>query len=131
MEHTMINLEKEVDVRSMVLYQKDNNLDKRDNLDELPAGPAVYAVCGRVNGEPANARFVGVTENLRDSIKAHFNKTKNDMDPCCKEFILSIKTKTIVFQELPDSSMAEREKRREEWDKKYKPVCNEVLNKIH
>lgn len=131
MDHNIINLQSEAELTSLVLYQKDNNLDKRDNLDELPETAAVYAVCGRVNGEPANPRYVGVVDNLRDAIKGHFDKSRNDVDQCFKDFVLSIKTKTLIYQELDGSNLLEREKIRDEWDKKFKPQCNEVLNKVH
>jgi len=131
MEHNLLDLETENEVKNVVLYQKDNNLDKRDNLDELPTTPSVYAICGRVNGQPANPRYVGESDNLQETIKKHFLESEKDLDDCVKEFVLSIKTKSLIYQEMPGSSSKERNDAKEAWETKYKPECNEALNKVH
>jgi excinuclease UvrABC nuclease subunit len=129
MEHNYINVENKM--KSFVLNQKDNNLDKQDNLDELPTDPAVYAICSQVNGKAANARYVGETNNLQQAIKSHFDKNVNQPTDCFKEFMQSIKTKNLVYETLPDASEEERSKLKKTWEVKFDPRCNEELNKIH
>ncbi len=128
MEHNYIEVEEIPAVKQMVLHQKDNNLDRLDNLDELPAEAAVYAICGRVNGKPANARFVGVSANLQASVKEHFKGLPEGKE-CFKQFMQSIKTKVIVYELL--SGAEDPEQKRNEWQRNFKPDCNEVLNEIH
>ncbi len=131
MEHNYIEAEKESEIKKLVIYQKDNNLDHRDNLDDIPTGPAVYMICGRVNGRAANPRYVGETNNLQKAIKKHFDKSVKESDSCFKEFILSIKIKELVYQLLPGSKKEDRLLKKTEWSDKYQPKCNEELNEIH
>lgn len=119
------------EIKSLVIFQKDNNLDKKDNLDTLPELPAVYAICGRVNNQAVNPRYVGESENLRVTIQQHFDKSGFSEDECCREFMFSIKTKVLVYELMPSSSKEERLVRKNEWELKYKPVCNKELNEIH
>ncbi|MBN9381672.1 MAG: hypothetical protein J0H74_12955 [Chitinophagaceae bacterium] len=131
MEHNYIAIEEKEGLNRLVLFQKDNNLDGKDNLDMLPESPAVYAVCGRVNGKPANPRYIDATENLRQSVRMHFDRSQSAANECFREFMLSIKTKELVFKMMPGTSEEERAAVREEWEKQYKPECNKELNEIH
>jgi hypothetical protein len=49
-------------------------------MDQLPGQPAVYAICGQVNGLPANPRYIGETDNLRKAIIGHFDKQQTGPD---------------------------------------------------
>lgn len=133
MEHTYIKLDKDSQIQDLVIYQKDNNLDGKDNLNELPVKPAIYAICGRVNGQPVNPRYVGETENLQESVQSLFDKNAPAIEgnECFKEFMLSIKIKTIIYLAVPDLPDDERLKIKKEWQAKYDPKCNEELNEIH
>jgi hypothetical protein len=133
MENNYVDVAATPLVQSLVIYQKDNNLDQKDNLDLLPAEPAVYAVCGRINNQAANPRYVGETDNLQEAIKSHFDPKRPapEGNECFKAFMLSIKIKALIYELLPDSSGEERANKREEWVKKHKPTCNEALNEIH
>ena len=133
MEHNYVNLEEDSQTKSLVIYEKGNNLDGKDNLNELPAKSAIYMICGRVNGQPANPRFVGESENLQEAIRCHFDEKvpAEKGNECFKEFMTSIKIKTLVYVTVPGLSAEERLKRKEEWEEKYKPKCNEELNEIH
>jgi len=115
-----------------VIHQRDNNLDKIDNLDELPEHAAVFAVCGRVNGKPANPRYVSQTANLRKETQKLFDK--NEPAPvdaeCFKEFMMSIKTKELVYKILQNLSEPERLDVKNKWIKNFQPQCNEALNEI-
>lgn len=131
MEHNYIKIEENSTVKTTILYQRDNNLDKKDNLETLPATPAVFAVCGRVNGEPVNPRFVGETDNLQQAVRKLFDPTEKFSSECFRDFMLSIKTKQLVYELLPDTRQEERINIKNTWQEKFKPECNEQLNEIH
>jgi hypothetical protein len=115
--------------KSVLLYQEDNNLDRLDNLSELPEEKAVYGICGRINGEAVNCRYIGETDNLRQSVRNHFG----DQEPreCLREFMQSIKLKMLVFELLPDSTPETRLDVVQQWEQEYNPACNAELNQIH
>ncbi|MBD0259619.1 MAG: hypothetical protein ICV83_28195 [Cytophagales bacterium] len=131
MDHQYIQLEAGSATRSLVLFQKDNNLDGKDNLGSLPEAPAVYAICGRVNGTPANPRYVGETDDLQRAVRMHFEASEPGQDECFKEFMLSIKTKVLLYEVLPGSTGEERQAKKREWEATYKPVCTKELNEVH
>lgn len=110
------------------IFKKDNNIDGLDNLDELPTSEAVYAICGRINGAPANCRYVGHTNNLQLAIKKHFSS--EEPYACLKQFMQSIKIKTINFELMEGSTESERIERKELWEDEMKPACNETLNEV-
>lgn len=110
------------------LFKQDNNIDGKDNLDEVPASPAVYAIFGRINGEPANCRYVGESENLRNSIKKHFSDSEEN--DCLKEFMQSIKIKTMNFELLEAVSDSERVEKKNLWEDEFKPNCTKELNEV-
>ena len=132
MKHNYIDIHGEPGKKFQLLLQRDNNLDKHDNLDELPEEPAIYAICGRVNGVPANPRYIGETGNLRKEIKDLFDKNlpAPENNELFKAFVLSIKLKTLVYELIADTP--ERRKiLKEDWLTRYPPVCNEELNAIY
>ena len=131
MEHHYIELDGKSGVKTLVIYHRDNNLDKKDNLNTLPPEPAVYALCGRVNGQPANPRYIGQTINLREKIIKHFDRNESNSNKCLKEFMQSIKIKELIYQLMPDSTDYERVCKKKQWEDKYRPECTEALNKIH
>lgn len=122
-------IQPEESVRQLVLQHKDFNLDKKDNLDDLPALPAVYAICGRVNGQPVNARFVGATDDLLAAVKSHFGETEgNDM---LRNYMRSIKIKMLLYKAMPYSTEEEREVVRQEWENRMQPKCTDELNQVY
>lgn len=131
MDHNYIDIENDAAIKNTVINQKDNNLDKLDNLNELPEAAAVYLICGRVNGKPANPRYVGQTENLRKEIKDHFDLKVDVTNECVKTFVQSIKIKELVYQLLPEASEEERTEMKTDWEQRFQPDCNEVLNEVH
>jgi hypothetical protein len=133
MEHNYIKTDSDLNIKQMVVQQRNNNLDNVDNLDEIPEGPAVYAMCGRVNGQPVNPRYVGETNNLQQAVKKLFDKDEPapENNACFKEFMLSIKTKELVYVLVPDATEAERKEKKSAWINQFHPECNEVLNKVH
>lgn len=131
MDHNIIETEEQKDLQALVIYKKDNNLDQRDNLDELSTDPAVYALCGRVNGQPSNPRFIGESDNLQVAIKQHFDPQKEQPTECLKEFMQSIKIKYLLYQSMPGKNEVDRQKIVKEWSDKYQPTCNEEINKVY
>lgn len=133
MEHNFIDLNADSAMRCQVIHQKENNLDGIDNLDQLPEEPAVFAVCGRVNGKPANARYVAATSNLRKEIQNLFDKHQPAPAgfECFKEFMVSIKTKALVYKLVSGAAESARDNEKTKWMDRFQPKCNEELNEIH
>jgi hypothetical protein len=129
MTHKYIQAEEQPGIQNLVILHKDYNLDKKDNLDEVPAVPAVYALCGRVNGQAVNARHVACTENLQAAVKAHFSDNSNNQ--CLQNFMQSIKIKMLVFQLMPGSTENERQAIKQQWDNKMTPQCTDELNRVY
>jgi len=115
-------------VESLVIYKYDNNLDRKDNLGQLPREKAVYALAGRINSEPANYRFIGVTDNLQDAVRQHFSP--EETRECLRNFMQSIKIKMLVYQLLPGISEEGAAQKLQEWENIYKPECNDTLNEV-
>lgn len=130
MEHHYVTADQPSSVRVVNIRHKTNSLDQADSTHELPEEPAVFVVTGRVNGQPANPRYVGRTLNLRETVEGLFdaNQAAPADHDCFKQFMLSIKLKVLLYEptapELLDGKQAE-------WQQKFKPACNEVLNEIH
>ncbi|MEL6534713.1 MAG: hypothetical protein AAFQ98_04840 [Bacteroidota bacterium] len=126
MEHQFISMTE--GMLQQHLLQKDNNLDKADNLDQLPTQGAVFAICGRVNGQAANARYVGFTANLQSEIKTLFDPNTTHEDTLLKEFMLSIKLKMLVWQE---ATADQANALVEGWKSTMNPHFSEALNKVY
>jgi hypothetical protein len=122
MEHHILE-SLESKILRMQLFKKDNNLDQKDNLDEVPEETAVFTICGRVNGFAANPRYVGATKNLREAVKELFNTTD-----CVGQFMNSIKLKDLLYEVVAEDQL---ENKKAEWESKFKPQCNEVMNEVH
>lgn len=129
MTHKYVMAEAQTGITDLVLLHKDYNLDKKDNLDEIPALPAVYALCGRVNGQAVNARHVGSTDNLQSAVKAHFSD--KETNECLRNFMQSIKIKMLVFQTMPGTTENERQEIKQQWDNKMTPRCTDELNQVY
>jgi hypothetical protein len=110
------------------IFHRDNNLDKKDNLNDLPAVAAVYAICGRVNGEPVNCRYVAECDNLSTAVRRLFEQQNEDDE--FHRFMLSIKTKELVYKTMPGSSAEERMSALEEWRMVLRPECTAEMNEV-
>jgi len=129
MTHNYIEVDAQAGTEQLVIHHHEYNLDKKDNLDSLPAEPAVYAICGRVNGQPVNARYVGTTTNLAAAVKAHYLDTETNEG--LLQFMRSIKTKTLVYKVLAAATEQERENAGTEWENKFNPTCTDELNRVY
>lgn len=133
MQNKLVEFVKEQATESRILYARENNIAQRDNLDDLPPEPAVFAICGTINGQPANPRVVMESAALRSTIDSLFTSESVSAThgECFKDFLFSIKTKTIVFLLMPGSTHEERQQKQKEWKTYLQPECNEILNKIY
>ena len=69
MDHNFILTEPTVEVEVLLLNHPDYNLDKSDSLGEIPKSSGVFAICGRVNGKPANCRHVSASNNIQEAVR--------------------------------------------------------------
>jgi hypothetical protein len=104
------------------VWHKDYNLDKKDNLNELPTEKAVFGIFGIVNEEPINCRYVGEAENLREAVKAIFENPPSDG---MKKFMQGPWIQMAVYELMPESTKEDREKLVEEWKQKYDPKIDD------
>jgi hypothetical protein len=102
----------------LVIWHKDYNPDKKNNLDDVPGGKAVFGIFGIVNEEPVNCRFVGETENLHKSIKGLFENPEGEG---LKKFMQGPWIQILQYEIMEGSSQEERKKAVEAWTEKYKP----------
>jgi hypothetical protein len=100
------------------IFHKDYNLDKKDNLDELPEKPAVFGIFSIIHETPVHPRYVGSTDNLRKSAREVF---ENPGGEGLKKFMQGPWIQMLCYEELPDSPEEERKQKEEEWIKKYEP----------
>lgn len=129
MTHNYVEIVEKNGIQKIVLQHKDYNIDKNDNIEEIPPLPAVYALCGRVNGQAVNPRYVGCSENVQDAVKSHFSE--NEVNECLKNFMQSIKTKVLIFQTMPGSTERERQEIKLQWINKMTPNCTDDLNRVY
>ncbi|MCP5054030.1 MAG: hypothetical protein GY940_43075, partial [bacterium] len=47
----------------LTIYHKDYNLDKKDNLEEIPEGAAVFGIFAIIHEKPVHCRTIGEAEN--------------------------------------------------------------------
>ncbi len=104
------------------IWHKDYNLDKKDNLKEVPTEKAVFGIFGIVDEEPINCRYVGEAENLREAVK---NVFENPPSEGMKKFMQGPWIQMLVYELISGSTKEEREKAVEEWKQKYNPKIDD------
>ena len=109
-------------IKKLEVWHKDFNLDKKDNLNEIPTEKAIFGIFGIVNEEPINCRYVSETDNLRDTVKDVF---ENPHGEGMKKFMNGPWIQMLVYELMPDSKKEDREKIVEEWRQKYDPKIDE------
>ena len=129
MDHQFLFSEPDTKVEVLLLNHPDYNLDKSDSLVDIPESPGVFAVSGRVNGEPANCRLVRAADNIQQAVRSLYENS--EQDECIRNYMQSIKTKLLVYQVMPEADQAEMDKHVAEWKAQYDPQCNEELNKVY
>jgi hypothetical protein len=111
-----------LDLVKFEVWHKDYNLDKKDNLSEVPIEKAVFGIFGIVNEEPINCRYVGETDNLREAIKDVF---ENPPGEGMKKFMQGPWIQMLVYELMPDAAKEDRVKAVEEWKQKYDPKIDD------
>ena len=99
----------------------DFNIDKKDNLDEFPAKPAVFGVFGIINDTPVHPRYVSSTNNLRQAIKDLFENP-----PCegMKNFMQGNWVQMLCYELMEGLPEEETAKKAQQWVEEYKPAVN-------
>jgi hypothetical protein len=100
------------------IFHKDYNLDKKDNLEELPETPAVFGIFAIIHEVPIHPRYVGSTDNLRKIVREVFENPEGEG---LKKFMQGPWIQMLCYEELPNSSEEELKQKEEEWIKKFEP----------
>jgi len=88
-------------------------------LELVPRQPAVYAILsdGEAGSNNQRCRYVGFTENLRDSVLKHFQPGEPIVP--LRYFMLSSKLKYLLYELLPGTDKSLLFKKTEEWMEKF------------
>lgn len=88
-------------------------------LDLVPRQPAVYAILsdGEAGSSNKRCRYVGFSENLRDSVLKHFQPAEPIIP--LRYFMLSSKLKYLLYELLPVNDKNMLFKRTEEWMEEF------------
>jgi hypothetical protein len=105
-------------VVKMEVFHRDYNLDKKDNLNELPEDPAVFGIFAIIHETPIHSRYVGSTDNLRKAVKDVF---ENPNSEGLKKFMQGPWIQMLCYELMPDSKEEDRKKKEEDWAKRYEP----------
>jgi hypothetical protein len=114
-------METESLVKSEV-FHKDYNLDKKDNLNELPKEKVVFGIFAIVNEDPINCRYIDETDNLQASVRDLF---ENPPGEGLKKFMQGPWIQMLVYEVLEGSTKKDRQKIAEEWKQKYNPKIDD------
>jgi hypothetical protein len=104
------------------IFHKEYNLDKKDNLDTLPEGEAVFGIFAIVHEKPVHCRYVGQAANLQKAVRELFEKPEGEG---FAKFMQGPWIQMLVYELMPDSSEEDRLKAVEEWTKTHEPKCDE------
>lgn len=104
------------------IWHEQFNLDGKDNLSDLPDEKAVFGVFGIVNEEPINCRFVGSSDNLRDTVKELFEAPPS---AGMKKFMQGPWIQSLKYELLQDADDQKRKKAVDEWTSQYAPKIDE------
>ena len=104
------------------IFSHKYNLQKKDNLDLLPAEPAVYGIFAIIDGEPVHCRHTGYTQNLQAAIRSHFETESN---PGLKTFMQGPWLKLLLYTSN-ESAATEQEFQKilAEWEREFAPACD-------
>jgi len=108
------------DTVQLTVYHKDYNLDKKDNLNELPTEPAVFGIFAIIHEKPVHCRYIGEAENLQSAVRDIF---ENPPSEGLKVFMQGPWIQMLVYKKIADKN--ERVKAAEEWTKEHNPKIDE------
>ena len=104
------------------VFHKEYNLDKKDNLDELPEEPAVFGIFAIIHDTPIHPRYVGSTDNLRKAVRDVFENPEGEG---MKKFMQGPWIQMLCYELLPGSKEEDLKKKEEDWTQKYEPKITE------
>jgi hypothetical protein len=104
------------------LWHKAYNLDKKDNLHDLPSQKAVFGIFAIVDDQPSNCRYVGQTEDLQQAVKTLFEKPEGT---AMKNFMQGPWIQMIQYTLMPDSYLEERQEVVRDWERQFEPKIGE------
>ena len=104
------------------VYHKDYNLDKKDNLDELPEEPAVFGIFGIIHETPIHPRYIVSTDNLRKAVRDVF---ENPQGEGMKKFMQGPWIQMLCYELIPGLTIEERKAKEDAWTNEYKPGIND------
>lgn len=107
---------------TLEIWHKDYNLEKKDNLSEVPTEKAVFAIFGIVGEAPVNCRYVNETENLREAVKLLFENPENQG---LKKFMQGSWIQMLQYELLPNSTKNERKKIAAVWTEEHQPKIDD------
>ncbi|WP_205514654.1 hypothetical protein [Longitalea arenae] len=102
---------------AMEIFHSPFNLEQKDNLDQLPPSAAVFGIFAIVNEQPVNCRYVGYTDNLRQSIAALFEHAEGGL----KLFMQGPWIKMLKYQLTGELAADKQQQFINEWNNKYYP----------
>ena len=105
-------------VVKLEVFHRDFNLDKKDNLDELPEEPAVFGIFAIIHKTPIHPRYVGSSDNLRKAVRDVFENPEGEG---LKKFMQGPWIQMLCYELLPGSTEEDRKKKEEDWNKRYEP----------
>ena len=121
-EKAKMNPQFNENVVKIEIFHKEYNIDKKDNLDELPEEPAVFGIFAIIHEVPVHPRYVSSTDNLRKAVRDIF---ENPGSEGLKKFMQSPWIQMLCYELMPDAAEEERKKKEEEWIKEYDPKVTE------
>ncbi len=104
------------------VYHKDYNLDKKDNLDNLPEGPAVFGIFGIIHEIPIHPRYIASTDNLRKAVRKVFENPEGEG---MRKFMQGPWIQMLCYELLPGTNEEDRKTKEAAWTSEYKPRIND------
>ena len=104
------------------IYSQKYNLHSKDNLDLLPARPAVYGIFAIIDGQPVHCRHTGYAPSLQAAMRNHFDA---DPNPGLRTFMQGPWLKMLLYT-LNDTDGTDEQLRltAAEWEQQFVPICD-------
>ncbi len=106
------------------IYHQHYNLEGKDNLEKLPAQPAIYGLFAIIDGAPVHCRHVGCCRDLQAAIRRHF---ESESQPGLRTFMQGPWIKMLVYS-LESSARPEPQlqTKLKQWQGQYDPFCDDA-----
>lgn len=104
------------------IWHGDYNLDKKDNLAELPREEAVFGIFAIVNDEPVNCRFIGFAGDLQESVRSLYDHPPGEG---LKKFMQGPWIQMLVYEPMAAASEDQKKAAVTQWTGRYLPGVDE------